>query len=105
LKRADGWMQVRHCLTHGLTSGWRSEVWPGPLKGSVTASSVLREMRGGKHFIGMLGAITCARIYICGGLRIADAVAAELGSRLNRAAVPDFPLKPLSDRSIDAHGV
>lgn len=31
LSRADGWMEVRHCLSHGLVSGWRSEVWPKPL--------------------------------------------------------------------------
>lgn len=30
---ANAWMQVRHLLTHGLTSGWRAERWPGPLRG------------------------------------------------------------------------
>jgi hypothetical protein len=91
--RADGWMQVRHCLAHGLASGWRSEVWPGPLRGAVSASSVLRAQPGGRHSIGLTGAISCARIYLHGAGRIADAVAAEIGESLDWAALPDFPLE------------
>lgn len=95
IKRADGWMEVRHCLTHGLASGWRSEVWPGPLRGTTTASSVLRAMRGGRHSIGVIGAISCARIYLYGAERIATEVASELGASLSWR-IPDFPLKASS---------
>lgn len=72
LKRADGWMEVRHCLTHGLASGWRTEVWPGPLKGtdSTPANSVLREKPRGKHSIGLTGALSCSRIYSCSARHI-----------------------------------
>ncbi|MGC4803726.1 hypothetical protein [Micromonospora sp. DT233] len=91
-KRADGWMEVRHCLTHGLASGWRSEVWPGPLKGNTTASSVLRAKPGGRHSIGLIGAISCARIYLYGAERIATEVAKELGHTL-LWEIPDFPLR------------
>jgi hypothetical protein len=94
LKRADGWMEVRHCLTHGLASGWRSEVWPGPLRGSTSASSVLRAKPGGKHSIGIIGAITCSRVYIHGGRHVATSVARGLGQHLNWKSIPDFPLKP-----------
>jgi hypothetical protein len=96
LKRADGWMEVRHCLTHGLASGWRSEVWPGPLRGSATASSVLRAKRGGRHSIGIIGAITCARIYIHGASHLAAAVAIELEEDMDWKPIPDFPLNPAS---------
>jgi hypothetical protein len=90
--RADGWMEVRHCLTHGLASGWRSEVWPGPLRGTTAASSVLRAKAGGKHSIGLIGAVSCARIYIHGARQIASAVGAELDETLDWAPIPDFPL-------------
>jgi hypothetical protein len=96
LSRADGWMEVRHCLTHGLASGWRSEVWPGPLRGTTTASSVLRAMPGGKHSIGMLGAITCARIYIHGARHLSGRIVDELGDNVSWAPIPEFPLKPLT---------
>ena len=94
LKRADGWMEVRHCLTHGLASGWRSEVWPGPLKSSASASSVLRAKRGGKHSIGIIGAITCSRIYIHGARQLATSVANDLEQDIDWTSIPDFPLKP-----------
>ncbi|WP_146169490.1 hypothetical protein [Actinoplanes italicus] len=93
LQRADGWMEVRHCLTHGLVSGWRTEVWPGPLRGVTHASSVLRAKAGGKHSIGLIGAISCARIYAYGARRISDQVATALGETLDWSNVPDFPLK------------
>jgi hypothetical protein len=93
LIRADGWMEVRHCLTHGLVSGWRSEAWPGPLKGSTSASSVLRAYPGGKHAIGIVGAISCARIYLHGAKQIATAVAKDVGEQIDWSIVPDFPLK------------
>ncbi|MEV4617705.1 hypothetical protein AB0J74_03180 [Asanoa sp. NPDC049573] len=92
-RRADGWMQVRHCLTHGLVSGWRAEVWPGPLRGSTAASSVLRPRPGGRHAIGLIGAISCARIHLHGARVVADAVATELGATLAWEPLPDFPLE------------
>jgi hypothetical protein len=92
LAKGDGWMEVRHCLTHGLVSGWRSEVWPGPLKGSATASGVLRARPGGKHSIGILGAITCARIYISGARYLADRVATQMQAVIDWSPVPEIPL-------------
>ncbi|WP_147315758.1 hypothetical protein [Asanoa ferruginea] len=91
-RRADGWMQVRHCLTHGLVSGWRAEVWPGPLRGTTSASSVLRPRPGGRHAIGLIGAISCARIHLHGARVVADAVAAELDTTLVWDRLPEFPL-------------
>ena len=96
-RRADGWMEVRHCLSHGLVSGWRSEVWPAPLRGSsvTPASSVLRAKAGGKHSIGLTGAISCARIYTSGAHHIAKLVASELGEQIDWSSVADFPLQKI----------
>jgi hypothetical protein len=92
-KRADGWMEVRHCLTHGLTSGIKSELWPAPLKGNNTAGSVLRKMPNGKHSIGLLGAISCARIYVYCAKHIADLTANELSAPIDFSRIPEFPLR------------
>ncbi|MFF7169711.1 hypothetical protein [Streptomyces pseudovenezuelae] len=90
---AQGWMQVRHCLAHGLASGWSSEVWPGPVrKNTLPASSVLRPMAGGKHSLALHGAITCARIYRAAAEHLAGVVAGHLGEKLNWSAVPEFAL-------------
>ncbi|MFI1381807.1 hypothetical protein [Embleya sp. NPDC020886] len=91
---AQGWMQVRHCLAHGLASGWSSEVWPGPVRQGVQhAASVLRPMAKGKHSLVMHGAITCARIYRAGAEHLAGIVAAHLGETVNWSAVPEFELR------------
>ncbi|WP_371795084.1 hypothetical protein [Streptomyces sp. NBC_01718] len=88
-----GWMQVRHCLAHGLASGWRSEVWPGPVRKDVPpASSVLRPAKGGKHSLGLHGALSCARIYRFAAEHLGNVVAGHLGERLSWSAVPDFDL-------------
>ena len=63
---ARGWMQVRHCLAHGLAGGWRSEVWPGPIrKDAPPASSVLRAMPTGKRFHSHFMARSLAPGYMC----------------------------------------
>jgi hypothetical protein len=93
-QQARGWMQVRHCLAHGLASGWRSEVWPGPVRKDVPpASSVLRPMPTGKHSLALHGAITCARIYLAGAQHLADIVANHLQDSLSWSDVPEFPLR------------
>lgn len=90
---ARGWMQVRHSLAHGLAGGWRSEVWPGPIRKDVPpASSVLRAMRSGRHSLSLHGAITCSRIYVAGAEHLADVVAAHLGQSLDWGNVPEFSL-------------
>ncbi|MEU7769851.1 hypothetical protein AB0C44_00820 [Micromonospora taraxaci] len=99
VSQADGWMQVRHCLTHGLASGWRTEHWPGPLKGKATASSVLRRMPSGTHSLALHGAITCARIYVTCAAHLANLAASEVAEKLDWSQVPEFPLldvKPAS---------
>lgn len=67
---ATAWMQVRHCLTHGLARGTRAELWPGPLKiqndpnkREPHASDVLRPRPGGKHSLSIHGAESCAQVY------------------------------------------
>lgn len=90
---AQGWMQVRHCLAHGLASGWSSEVWPGPVRKDVPpAASVLRPMKDGKRSLALHGAITCARIYRAAAQHLAGVVAGHLGEKLSWSAVPEFEL-------------
>lgn len=92
-RQADGWMQVRHCLSHGLVSGWRPEVWPGPMRGNgVAASEVLREKAGRQHSLGLDGAITCARIYRGAAEHLVMRLASEFEQEVNWRAVPDFPM-------------
>lgn len=96
-QQASGWMQVRHCLAHGLASGWRSEVWPGPVRKDVPpASSVLRPMQKGKHSLALHGAITCARIYLAGAQHLADIVAGHQQESLNWSEVSEFPLRAVN---------
>ena len=95
VRESQAWIQVRHCLSHGLTSGWGAEVWPGPAtKAGNTpwASEVLRPMPGGKHSLVIHGAISCARLYQAGAVHLADLIADQLGQKLSWTKVPDFPL-------------
>ncbi len=92
---AQAWMQVRHCLTHGLTSGWQAEHWPGPLKNDVrAASSVLRQTPTGRHTLVIHGAITCARIYVEASRHLAEVTARHLSVGADTGVLPDFPLRP-----------
>lgn len=96
---ARGWMQVRHCLAHGLAGGWRSEVWPGPIrKDAPPASSVLRPMKDGKHSLALHGAITCARIYIAGAQHLAGVAAVHLNENVNWRNVPEFELRAAPEK-------
>jgi hypothetical protein len=90
---AEAWMQVRHLLTHGLTSGWRAEHWPGPLKANARpASSVLRQTPTGRHTLVIHGAITCARIYVEASRHLAALTARHLGQDIDVDVLPVFPL-------------
>lgn len=94
LDQADAWLQVRHCLAHGLTRGYLSENWPGPVRsGVLPASTVLRPQKEGRHSLTLHGAITCARVLRYGAEAIATASALALNEKPPRwRAVPAFPL-------------
>lgn len=81
LDAADSWMQVRHCLTHGLATGRRPEYWPGPLKGTPSAIDVLRPKRDGKFSLGLHGALSCFNIYLAFAQTLTNQVAVELGDK------------------------
>jgi hypothetical protein len=95
---AMAWMQVRHCLAHGIVSGWGGEHWPLPTKKGVTyagphASSVLRETGQGLYSLAIRCALNCCRIYRYGAQHLADQLAKKLiGQELDWSKVPDFPL-------------
>lgn len=93
-QEAAGWMQVRHCLTHGLVSGAGPEVWPAPMrKDKPHASTVLRPKPDGRHSVNLYGAISCARVYRTGAQHLADLVAADLGQKLTWNTLPKFELE------------
>jgi hypothetical protein len=94
-RHAQGWMQVRHCLAHGLASGWGTEVWPGPARKDMPpAATVLLPAKSGKgHSLVLHGAISCSRIYRAAAEHLADTVADHLVENLNWSTVPEFPLE------------
>jgi len=93
LKQVDAWMQVRHTLIHGLTRGYLPEVWPGPLKGGIPATYVLREYNQGRHSLSLHSAINCARTLRYGAEALAENAALTLKLKPARwRAVPSFPL-------------
>gem|GEM_PF-6128378 len=88
---AEGWVQVRHCITHGLVRGTRAEYWPGPLKGDVAASSVLRHYPSGKCALSIQGAETCGRVYREAAHALTQHAATVLKLKQPRwSAVPTF---------------
>ena len=96
---AMAWMQVRHCLTYGVVSGWGSELWPDahPSKrhGEIVpaAWSVLRETESGRHSLAIRCAVNCCRIYRYGAQNLADCLARNFGETLDWTDVPDFLLE------------
>lgn len=88
---SDGWMQVRHCLSHGLVRGTRAEHWPGPLRGDVSASMVLRHHNKGKCGLSIQGAETCGRVYREAAHSLTKHAAQVLGVKQAKwSAVPTF---------------
>jgi hypothetical protein len=93
VKQAEAWLQVRHSLIHGLTRGYLTEVWPGPMRVGVHANYVLREYVGSRHSLSLHSAINCARILRFGAESLATQSAKTLGLKPpNWRAVPTFPL-------------
>lgn len=81
---AEVWMQVRHSLTHGQATGWRSERWPGAVgKSAPSPTGVLRPMKGGLHSLALHDMLSGARIYTAGGAHVADLTAASFGVNLD----------------------
>lgn len=79
-KMAEAWMNVRHCLTHGATTGVGAERWPAPTRaGSEPPSAVLKrnQQDHSKHHLAMPGVKGCAAIYAHAAERGAVLVAAN----------------------------
>ncbi|MFE4948789.1 hypothetical protein ACFQ9V_01650 [Leifsonia sp. NPDC056665] len=93
VRQADAWVQVRHSLSHGLTRGYLTEVWPGPMKAGIHASYVLRPYAAGKHSLSLHSAINCARILRYGAEILSTQAAIALSDQPPKwRAVPAFPL-------------
>jgi hypothetical protein len=98
-REATAWMQVRHCLTHGIASGWGSEQWPDahpPRRYGdpvPAAWSVLRETEPGRYSLAVRCAVNCCRIYRYGAQYLADGLAGHFGELIGWTSVPDFALE------------
>ena len=98
LDQADGWLQVRHSLAHGLTRGYLSEHWPSPMRTGIAASSVLRPQKDNKFSLTLHGAITCARVLRHSSEALVKQTALALGEKPpSWRAVPSFPLSTTQD--------
>lgn len=98
LDQADGWLQVRHSLAHGLTRGYLSEHWPSPMRVGIAASEVLRPQKDNKFSLTLHGAITCARIFRHSSEALVKQTALALGEKPpSWRAVPAFPLSATQD--------
>ena len=93
---ADGWMQVRHCLTHGLVVGTSPAIWPGPVTkkalnnqaGMASASAVLAES-GAKRSLGLYSSVNAGLVYAHGAAQIASAVAVALGDDVDTTSLTE----------------
>lgn len=86
LRDSDCWMQVRHCLTHGLVTGVEPTRWPGPVTkrnydqrhALPNASEVLARATDGRKALTLYPAVNCGLVYSIGGASIATQTAAAL---------------------------
>jgi hypothetical protein len=95
LTRADGWVQVRHCLSHGLVTGLGPEKWPSSSTArshaiqsalvSANDHNVLAKVKNDKSKRGLYfwPSVACARIYSVGAGVVAEAVAAAFGDTID----------------------
>lgn len=98
LTSSEGWMQVRHCLAHGLTTGTEPAFWPGPVTGKShanqssvpTASSVLARSSGSRRALTLYPALNCATVYSHGGAHIAVQVAESLNEKVDYSGLTVF---------------
>lgn len=96
---SESWMQVRHCLTHGLVTGTVPAIWPGPVtkKSAVahqsipTASAVLADnAKNSKRSLVLYGAVNCCLVYTEGAAVIAEAVAQSVGETVDTSKLKGF---------------
>jgi len=88
-RSADGWMSVRHILTHGGATGLAAELWPPPIRPTdVPASEVLKPESHGRYSLRYRSAIGAARIHVHAAQHLADQVAARLGGTLDWSGMP-----------------
>ncbi len=101
LRRSEGWVQVRHCLAHGLVAGLGSELWPGPVSKKnlanqaslTTASDVLARSSikdPAERGLYMWPAVDCARVFTHGAAHLAECTADLLGDTVDASVLLSF---------------
>ncbi len=102
LSRSESWVQVRHCLSHGLVTGLGSEVWPGPVSSKNFANQsglpnandpdILATVRGhpDKRGLYFWPSVSAAKIYSTMAGVIASKVAAHFGESVDASGLDLF---------------
>lgn len=97
LRDSESWIQVRHCLTHGLVTGTVPATWPGPVTKKAldrqhllpTASEVLATSNS-KRSLTLYPAVNCGLIYTKGAIQIVHQLGLELNEKVNTSALDLF---------------
>ena len=99
LRDSDCWMQVRHCLTHGLVTGTAPANWPGPVTKKATAAQAKLPKAADvlavsptstKRSLTFYSAVNCCLVYSLGAAAVASEVAAVLGQQVDTQKLPLF---------------
>jgi len=100
LARSASWIEVRHCLAHGVVTGLGAERWPGPVnKGkhdkvmpTANDDNILAKVARDPAVRGLFlwPTVSCARTFSSGAAVIASTVAEEFGETVDVSRIPDF---------------
>lgn len=100
LNLSKSWIEVRHCLAHGVVTGIGPELWPGPVStkkygakvNSANDEGVLAKIRNkpASRALYLWPTIGCARVFSAGATVLSEAVANAFGENLDTSALPAF---------------
>lgn len=100
LKMSESWIQVRHCLSHGLTTGLGIEIWPGPVtarniqnQGQLPqASDVLayRKRTEPERALYFWPGVNCARVFAQGSSAVLKSVGSQMQMNVDTSTIPRF---------------
>jgi hypothetical protein len=93
LRDASTWMQVRHSLSHGVVTGWKTEAWPRSTIGKDNRGRdrpLLYRNRQGRCSVVLQCARNCAVVYVEGSRHLVDLVAVALRAQSTGQGSPLF---------------
>lgn len=94
VEASRSWIQVRHCLTHGITTGTEPSKWSDPVKAKATnkgslphATAVLAPASDGKFSLTLYPAVNCSLVFSEGAAVVSKAVASAVGQNVDTGAL------------------